>query len=997
MDGKETTIPRRRRGCALLASLAIGAAQALWAADPKIAFDIPAGEVSQAIIEFYKQTQVEILYASPAGMASVKTHAVVGQFEVAEALTRMLEGTGFTFEFENPHSILLKRVDAGTAVVEAAPDAGTGPAESGEGAVLLAELSSASAPQMQDVVVTGTFIHGVLDIMSPLVHVDRTQMKSTGYATVQDALQTLPFNSGAAPSDDFSGNGGNYNRGTAPNLRGLGYGATLVLVNGRRQPLAGSDADFVDTSNIPWSAVERIEVLPDGTSALYGSDAIAGVVNIVMRDDLQGAETQARFATALGEANEKVVSQLFGNHWDGGKFLLSYQFSDRTSLAASDRYYAANADKRPLGGTDHRSIWGSPGNILNPNTLEPAFAIPAGQNGTALTAGQLLPGVVNLHNNLSEYDLMPNRRMHSVFMNGSQKLGDHFELYGEMRLGQRETEQRQRDLEQYLLVPASNAFFVDPFGDMPFVIVAYSFLDDLGPWTLKGRTRSFDGSAGTKMEFGRGWRRNFNVSYGREDLRWTEINVADFDALSVALADSDPATAFNPFGDGSSTNPATLAAIRTTSRSTVASDIGVASFVIDGPVLSLPTGAVKLAVGVERREEGLQHHLAGSPAADFGRNISSAFTELSIPIMGRIEDPRSIPRLELSVAGRYESYSDFGNTFNPKIGLRWAPFEWAKIRTSWGTSFKAPRLLDLYDTSQNAAGALVVPDPLSATKQSLVLAVQGNNPDLKEETAETWSLGVDLVPASVPGLTLSLTYYDIDYQDRILRPGPPSPFDILLQEDQWAPVINRSPTSAQISEICNSKAYYGSLIDCLNSSPAAIIDFRMKNLSATRTRGVDLKLDYALDTRLGSFQFGLAGNRAFGFRQALTRTAPATDIIDTFGNPLGMRVRGTVEWAARGPHHPGLRVGATVDHTSGYRDSDGIKDRHVDALTTLDMRLAYRTAEGDGSPWNDMEFMLSAVNLLNTPPPFVDRNVGYDVLNADPIGRVVGLYVQKSW
>ena len=195
-------------------------------------------------------------------------------------------------------------------------------------------------------------------------------MKETAYATVQDALQVLPMNSGAAPSEDFAGNGGNYNRGTGPNLRGIGYGATLVLVNGRRQPLAGSDADFVDTSNIPWSAVERIEVLPDGASALYGSDAIAGVMNIVMREDLEGAETQGRFASALGGSDEKMFAQLFGSRWDTGKWLLAYQFSERGSLAAADRRYTASADKRPLGGSDYRSFMGNPGNIIDPDTLE---------------------------------------------------------------------------------------------------------------------------------------------------------------------------------------------------------------------------------------------------------------------------------------------------------------------------------------------------------------------------------------------------------------------------------------------------------------------------------------------------------------------------------------------------------------------------------------------------------------------------------------------------
>src|SRR5690606_2204011 len=147
--------------------------------------------------------------------------------------------------------------------------------------------------------------------------------------------------------------------------------------------------DFVDVSNVPWSAVERIEVLPDGTSALYGSDAIAGVVNIIMRENLQGAETQLRLGTTPDGAKETLVAQLFGGRWDNGKWLMAYQFLDRTAIAAAARPYAANADKRLLGGRDHRSMRSNPGNILDPRTLQPAFAIPRGQDGMSLSSGEL--------------------------------------------------------------------------------------------------------------------------------------------------------------------------------------------------------------------------------------------------------------------------------------------------------------------------------------------------------------------------------------------------------------------------------------------------------------------------------------------------------------------------------------------------------------------------------------------------------------------------------
>jgi outer membrane receptor for ferrienterochelin and colicin len=177
------------------------------------------------------------------------------------------------------------------------------------------------------VVVTGSLIRGVLDMMAPLMMVSHREMTQTGYASVQDALQALPLTSLAGPREDLGVNG-NYNRGAGINLRGLGVGATLVLVNGHRQPAAGLDGEFVDVSNIPWSAVDRIEVLPSGASALYGSDAIAGVVNIIMRENLQGADTQVRLAESPGGADQRLVSQLLGTHWGTGKALLAYEYSE---------------------------------------------------------------------------------------------------------------------------------------------------------------------------------------------------------------------------------------------------------------------------------------------------------------------------------------------------------------------------------------------------------------------------------------------------------------------------------------------------------------------------------------------------------------------------------------------------------------------------------------------------------------------------------------------
>ena len=211
-------------------------------------------------------------------------------------------------------------------------------------------------------------------------------------------------------------------------------------------------------------------------------------------------------------------------------------------------------------------------------------------------------------------------------------------------------------------------------------------------------------------------------------------------------------------------------------------------------------GTASLAVGAERRREGLKHRLAESDAADFGRQISSVFAELSLPLLGTADEPRSPPRVELSLAGRYENYSDFGNTFNPKVGLRWIPLQWLKLRTSWGTSFRAPKLLDLYDNSQDKRrDPAIFPGSSSGQRTIRGSGAAGRKSQTRRKKPPyTWTAGLDFTPA-LPGLALSLTYFDIDYQDRILVPGPPSPFEILFEESQWAEVITRNPGDEQIS------------------------------------------------------------------------------------------------------------------------------------------------------------------------------------------------------
>jgi outer membrane receptor protein involved in Fe transport len=758
----------------------------------------------------------------------------------------------------------------------------------------------------------------------------------------------------------------------------------------------------VDVSTIPWSAVKRIDVLPDGASAVYGSDAIAGVVNIIMRDDFQGAETQARYGTAVDGRSELMVSQLFGSRWEGGHAMLAYEFSDATPLASADRPYAANADKRRYGGGNYDSYYGNPGNLLDPLTEQPAYGIPAGQDGRSLSAAQLSAGI-NLANPFAQSQIFPETTAHEVYASGSQSIGSRAELFAQGRFTQRDSVANYLPDEQILLVPPTNPYYVNPFPAVPYTLEAYSFARDLGPTTFASRTQAYTATAGARFQLPGDWQTTLSESYGRQTLLDDESNVPDPAALAAALADPDPATALDPFGDGSFTNPSTLAAIRKDDRLRSASGVESTSLVADGSLVELPAGAAKLAVGVERREETLDHDVPDptnpterTVPQRYTRHVTSAFSQLVLPLVGKAREPRAAAALELSLSARYEHYSDFGNTFNPMADLHWMPLQALKLRGSWGRSFRAPKLDDLYDTAEDAAASVVLPDPKSSSGRSLVLIEQGSNPSLRQETARTWTVGLDLAPPYFGGSTFSLTYYSIDYDNRIAQPAAGDPFDILARESEWASVITRDPSQAQIAAICNSPVYQGPVSSCLASAPAAIVDARLANLASTRTSGLDFEAHQLLHERAGSFQLGVMGNYVLDFEQAVNAGAPPTSILDTTGNPLGLRVRGTLAWTRHAPQQAGPRLGLAVNYMGGYRNPGSTLLPRVAAWTTVDLQAAYRLGRSGG--WlSGTQVTLNAVNVLNHDPPFVDSQFGYDIYNVQALGRVVSLDIRKAW
>lgn len=959
------------------------AVPAMAAQEQRLAYALPAQPLAQSLRDVSILSGRDIV--APAELLRGRTAPPVrGNYTLEEVVEALLAGSG----------LAARRVGDGLVIARTQSTQG---------------IQEGDVTTEEAIVVTGTRIRGSGPVGSAVTTVDREAIDRSGYATTQDIVRTIPQNFGGTAGEgpgtgSFNSDSGfNIAAGSSINLRGLGTGSTLVLLGGDRPPLGGFSGVFSDISMIPASAIERIEIVADGASAIYGSDAVAGVVNIIPRQNFTGAESRLRIGTADGDSEEVVASQLLGTRWSSGRAMITYEYYHRTRLAAADRAFATD-DLRDFGGTDNRNRYANPGTIIAADGR--TFAIPAGQDGKNLTAADLVAGTFNLGNDWDEADLLPDQRRHSVFAAASQDLAPGLRFYARGLYSSRSFEKRERPISNTArTVPVTNPFYVDPIGTGRPVRVQYSFVRDLGPETRSGRVEAYGASAGVEANLAR-WTIDLHGNWGRQTERYTLSNRVNSARLNAALADPDPATAYNLFGDGPSTNPATIAKVRGSTVSGNSGTVWSAALRADGPLLSLPAGDLRLAVGSEYREERYEDHPTISdvstltptvlPPIDLPgpRRVRAAYGELHVPVFGEDFRLPGFRRLDLSAAVRTEHYSDFGSTTNPKLGIAWDPLDGVTIRGTWGKSFRAPSFNNLRQDPQNSLFfAYTLPDPASPTGQTNVLVLRGNDPGLGSERATSWTVGVDLRPAFVPGLRASITYYDIAYRDRIASPAA-NLFNFLIDREIYQGIIDPDPSLATI------QGYFAAPVfqNPFNLAPEQIelmIDARLQNLSTVRQSGLDIDLGYSFDAFGGTADLGLAGAYIFQIRQALTASAPATDVVDRLGNPVDLRLRGRAGWS-----DAHWSVSLFGNYLDSYTNPITAVPQRVASWTTFDMQLGYRFgAEGIASGF---EIALSATNLFDSDPPnavysIPPFSVGFDPDNASPLGRVISLTVTKRW
>jgi iron complex outermembrane receptor protein len=1010
---------------------------ALTAASPALgqtshAIHIAAGPLDAALITLAAQTHEQLLY-TPRLVAGRSSPSVDGNLTAEQALARMVRSSDIVVNRTGP-SILVLRAAAPVITAPASLQGGTtlqdpagsrpfvaegGEPPGGSLSVRTAHEPPPATTDVSEVDVTGTHIRGA-KVASPLIVVTREDIERSGRTTVVEALRALPENFGGAAADGNETTGAdrtarNPTFGTGVNLRGLGNNATLVLVNGRRIGGAGTFGDFVDLSTIPTAAVERVEVLLDGASAVYGSDAVGGVVNIILRKTYEGAETRLLAGTAThgsGAPQEGQISQTFGHRWEGGGILLSLEADRRSALNGADRSFAGNADLRPLGGSDQRITFSFPGNILifNPatGTNSPAFAIPTGQNGVGLLPSQLLGGVINLQNQRRGFDILPRQTTQSAYIALDQAVGDRVELSADARYGIRGFRLQNATPLTQLFVTQANPFFVSPIGASSESI-AYAF-NDLPFPVQSGHAETISATAGGTLKLAGDWRAESYLAFGQEIDLSRVTGLVNSTNLNEALgtlpdqAGTPFSTAvngfYNPFaGVVGANNPTVLGFIGSGSVYSRGTDrVYTASLQADGSVWSLPAGPVKLAIGGQFRREtlvrgGYNFFFGLAPTAtapvDAQRDVSAAFAELQIPLFGPDNRRPGFERLQLSVAGRIEHYEAIGSTTNPKIGLLWEPIADLRVRATYGTSFRAPALRELTDPANYGPSLFAV-----GLDRVRGLQLSGGNPSLKPETATSWTAGLDYTPSWAPGLTLGATGFDINYRDRIAQPVLQNLAGVLTDPTLTSFVTRITPGTnaadlALITGLLNSPAFnsIGGVFPA--SAYGAIVDARYVNTAALHIRGLDVTGAYHLD--LGGDRLALAASATYmlTYDQQVTPTSPRVNKVGIVGFPVRFQSRVSADWT-----RDRLTAGAALNYTGAYKSPFGAR---IAANPTVDLQV--RLAPAEEGLLRGITTSLNLRNVFDRAPPFYNNpnGVGYDATNGDPIGRFVFVQLTRAW
>lgn len=829
-------------------------------------YALPAQPLSRSLRDVSVRSSTNIIAPSDV-VGGRQAPPLRGRYSPRQAVEILLQGSG------------LRVTQVGGALVITRDDEQT------------AAAPAASAPtESEPIVVTGSNIRGGQPT-SPVIVLGRAQIDQSGATSVEQFMRTIPQNSQSGVNqENFLVTGAGVDsteHGAGLNLRGLGQRATLVLVNGRRVAPSGGGS-FVDVSLLPLSAVQRVEVLTDGASAIYGSDAVGGVVNFIMRRDFEGLETLVEAGSATrGDGDQLVLGLTGGTHWGGGSAMLAYEYRLEDEIEARDRPFTIN---------------------LRPETT-----------------------------------ILPRERRHSLFGLVNQQILPGLEVDLAGSFARRDT---------------TRTYFTAGI-PVPAGAVA-----EAQGGTLAG-TLSY--------RFGGSWLVQANIGWSRSDTAERQTQPGGQELIN-----------------------------RFDSRAEIL-DYGLQ---VDGGLVTLPGGDLKVAVGASGRSEShfdlFETQTTPARVKRAERDVRALYGEIQLPIFSSLNRRPGLERLTVTGAVRYEHYDRFGGSWDPKVGILWSPLPGLTLRGSYGTSFRAPLLSEsvgLYNVFYFPAALLTAAGP---SPGGVGLATGGTNPDIGPERSRSWTAGIELEPRFAPSLRVRANYYSIRFSDRIALPAPTL---VVIGNPAFDPIVDRSPTLERINALI---AGAGRVFDLSGpnftpggATPAdvtVIVDNRFGNTAVTTTSGLDVLLGYAFEIGRNRFAIDLNANYILAFDDRLTPTAPVISGLNRPFRPTDLTARAGFNWQ-RG----GLAAQLFVNYAGGYVDDRRPVVQPVGSFTTVDLGVSYTFGEDGAGRSRPFRMALNIGNLFDQSPPRLlpdpisTSGLGYDPVNASGRGRFVSLQLRKAW
>jgi outer membrane receptor protein involved in Fe transport len=975
--------------------------------------------LGQALQEFAKQSGVQIIFFSSVADGR-QAPALNGRYTAAAALGRLLTGSDLTFRELNSKTIEVQPRPARESA---------GAAESGVRGVQLAQTRSDIAAVRQDirlvqvdtpaaqqeadekpdrsrdspagadaadrsteVVVTGSRIRGLLGeaTIQPVLTLTAEDLERTGVTTLGEALRYIPqvstYTEGLfvqSPNSFGASSGSSTDPRVTATLRGAPAGGTLLLINGRRAPRNGQSAastDGYDLSGIPLASVERVEVLLDGASAIYGADAIGGVINVILKRGYRGTDVRLGYANAFGTDVHTFSSSLTHGFSAGklsGILTLSHEesggmyWSDSDILRTQDRsqivdggFNGTNPQIPRANGTIRLPAGNSAG--LPANTL---VTIPAGSDGTNLAPGDYIvqtpPGT---DMGLYAAYVSPSSRQ-AMVASLEYDLWSWASVFGELRASRSETSQTAQPLAvSNVSIPADapgNVFGVP--------VVMRRILTDLPLQERVAETRNLGAVLGLRGEFGRDWR--FEASIAPTYTRPEYENPLGFSIsaapLEEALANPDPALRPNLFYDatmpGLNPNPpGSIESLATASRSLERNTAWNYQATADGPVMDLWAGELRTAVGAEYRHEQVEFPLRG-PDDLFtpiprSRYVTGVFAEVRLPLLSERQAIPLVNRIEVMAAMRRDLYArdEFDDATKPRYGIMYRPVRWVMARASFGEGYKVPSLADLYTPERastiffSAANPAV--DIYRGNEQlpPTLPFVAGGNPNLGPEETESSTMGlvVELPVAALRGLSFSYDWFDHKYFDRISSLGFAERLALFPELFvRGANLPGDDPT------------WPGQIVS---------YDGRSVNISLQRISGWDAGVKYVRPMSFGEVLFTYNASRVTRREnQPTPGTPPVATSLDGIPESLPLQMSSAL-YLKRG----GMEIGALMSYRGKF--TRFITQAPTPSATRWDIRAGYNFADGDsplnsggwfGSMLANSRVSLTVFNLLDDDPP----------------------------